>query len=345
MADEFDALEEEFAQVANQPFEAQDLRSEEAEEVAEEVTEETVEETVEPEVSTEPVTEEAQPEGVVDEKPVEAKTYPVPNDPKFGESAGKKLTAAELDELGLLEKFTTWEHQELHHTKLYQELKPELDQLRAQVQAQQAQVQQETAFSPEAIAKNASDTQHAYLPHLSNLAKAGAFEEDFLVAYPKVASQMEQRFDAGTGALMLLNQRIAAIEQSVGRREQEVQRHESENRVMTSIDQVVSEDEGAYGVLADKDSRSGFIGWLVDPQNPLPFKDMPVSSVSPEIIKAAFLAYVQANPSVIQSREQPENVPVSQGSGTTGTRQRSVKDQFEQLEDEFNTLALNRFGG
>jgi len=343
MSDEFEALEEEFAEAADQPYEEQDL-SQATEDTPEPETEE-VQEAAEAEPATpEPVAEESQPDSEVEaETPVEAKTYTVPNDPSFGDHAGKKFTAVELDQLGLLEKINTREHQELHHTKLYPELKAKFDALEAKIAQQDVQTQQVHAFTPEAIAKNAGDTERAYMQPLTELAKAGAFEEDFLVSYPKVATQLEQRFDAGTGALMALNQRLAAIESSFGRREETARRTENQNTVLESIDQVVSNDEGTYGVLANEDSRNGFIGWIVDPSNPLPFKSMPVNQMTPDVIRAAFLAYVQANPGVTAKPAPPP--PPPQGAGSTGTRVRQPIGELEAMENEFNHLAESRFGG
>ena len=339
MSDEFDALEEEFAQAASQPDEEQDLSLATEDPPEEEVVEEQEAAEAEP-VPVEPVSEESQPE---QETPVEAKTYTVPDDPSFGEHRGKKFTAIELDQLGLLEKINTREHQELHHTKLYPELKAKFDALEAKIAQQDVQTQQTQAFSPEAIARNAGDTERAYMKPLTDLAKAGAFEEDFLVSYPKVATQLEQRFDAGTGALMALNQRLQAIEQSFGSREETARRTENQNTVFNSINQVVSDDEGTYGVLADETARKGFIGWIVDPSNPLPFKDMPVDRMTPDVIRAAYLAYVQANPGIVQPT--PSAPPVTQGQGTTGTKVRQAVSEFQAMENEFNHLAESRFGG
>ena len=344
--DEFEALEQELAD-ANQPQEEQEVSLEEAETNADLGSDDGGSEPPPlPDPEPAPVSELPKEEEL---PPVEVKTHTVPNDPRFGDHAGKKMTAAELEDTGLLEKFVTWEHQEIHSAKLYQELKKETDDLKARFadQIKEAEAQQVAAsVTPEQISRNADETQHVYYPHLVALAKQGAFEEDFLVSYPKVATQLEQRFDAGTGALMAMNKRLNELESSVGKRETVVRRTESQSAVFDSIDQVVSKDEGTYGVLADEKVRSDFIGWIVDPSNPLPFKHMNVTDMKPAVIEAAFLNYIKAKPEVLAPAVPavPAAVPVPQVIGTTGTKVPQILNEFEALEAELESAERSKFG-
>lgn len=345
---EFELFEEEL-EAASRPSPEFDSETEEpeTEPEGEEVSEP---ETESPEPAPEPdVTGDPEPE-LPPVETVQSKTYTVPNDPKFGEFAGKKLTAAELDSNGLLEKFNTWEHQELHHTRLYGELKPKFDELEAKVRAfesfQQAAQQQQQALTPERVAMQAQALQTAYQPGLEVLAKSGAFEESFLVEYPKVAAQIEHRFDNGHAALTQLSTRLAAIEEATGIQTANANRTQGQNQVYAAIDRVAEADPATYGQLGDKEIQQKFIQWVIDPGNPLPFKAANAEEFSnPDVIRSAAVLFAQANPDLFVKPEPevPAAPTPTRAQGTTGRRPARQLGEIEQFEQDMMAAERTRY--
>lgn len=288
--------------------------------------------------------EEAQLDDTPEDDSSEAKRYTMPEHKKFGDHAGKKLTALEMDEAGLIEKFNSFEHSEAHHQKLYQDIKEKweakLEQENKELKEQQARDQAPPQLPPEEqIKHNLTQMQTAYLPALKNQAKAGAFEEDFLTMFPDTAVQMEHRFVAGNQAIEILAERVASQQQFIDALLGVVEEASNAEKFTGSIGGLVEADGDRYSVLKDEQVAQKFAGWLRSEENP--FSQLPKEKVNDAVLAQAFLGFIDANPELLEAvvAEAEEKVPRNTGGSTGSTVSRTKKplsdmDAFERAFNE-----------
>lgn len=310
-----------------------------------------------------------QPEPVVDEEPVqpepvqpveaepvtdepaiqEPKKYKVPDDALYGELRGKKATALELEAAGLLDKVLGREHQELHHVKLYQDLRKEFEDYRkAQDERIAAQPKQQQpagpAMSPEEYAAN---IENQYVPELQQLASQGSFEPDFLRAYPKVSSHIEHRFRSGGFALGATVQHVTKLTEAVNEiREYVGMKQNDESRMVAqqTLSQKLDEASTSMPALSDATVRERFTNWASDPENALTDRmaTQDIKDLTKEQILGAFAAYVAMTGDGVSAQSQQRRRPrsgsnmaggggASRGSSTPGSNSpRSNAEGFEQ---------------
>lgn len=269
------------------------------------------------------------------EKPVSSqpKKYTVPDDDIYGELRGKKATAAELEAAGLLDRLLTREHQELHHVKLYQELKKEFDSFKQT--REQPQDQQTPQVTPEQMA---AMLEGHYGPQLKELAEAGAFERDFLTVYPKVAAHMEHRFQSGGRALMSLVQQVHELTEYVGMKQAEETNTSAMHSVESKMDSLVDE----LPALADREVRNRFIQWTIDENNPLTNKmaTKDERELTPQDLRGAFAAYVaitgdglQVQSPTKQNARRQRGRMAAGGSGGGGGSTPSGGGKMNEIDD------------
>ena len=284
-------------------------------------------------------------EQVVEEPVSQPKMYTVPDDDIYGELRGKKATAAELDQAGLLDRLLTREHQELHHVKLYQGLKKDFDALKEGIdQNTAAAEQQERAIPPEQMA---AMIESHYMPQLEAMADAGSFEKEFLHVYPKAASGMEHRFQSGGRALLGLVKEVHDLAEYVGMKQTEDASNDAKVSVESKMDSLVEE----LPALANGDVRGRFVQWAIDDNNPLTNKmaTKDETELTAQDLRGAFAAYVaitgdglqvQTPAPVARQERQARARMAAGGSGgggggstpTAGTATSEVED----FEREFN---------
>lgn len=270
------------------------------------------------------------------------KMYTLPDTEVYGDLRGKKVTLKQLEESGLLDKMVTRDHQEMHNTKLYQDLKSKFDE---QIQEAIAARLKEAGIQPKAPDETQQVDQKAfgdaveqhYVPQLRQVAEEGAFETDFVDAYPRVASQLEHRFRSGAVALTALAERLAKVESWTGEK-QAVEVQETGNADLHQRITAAAESNEMLARLKDDSHRQSFIDWAVADDNPLPYKDVKLSAIGPELVMAAYLAYMHANPDAVK----PAAAPVTRkpnmataGAGTNPSRGKTEANELEQMAAEY----------
>lgn len=281
--------------------------------------------------------------------------YLVPDHETFGELRGKRATAAELEEAGLLDKMFTRAHQEMHHTKLYQELKKKFDEdLEAKLREAgvQPKPQQE---QPKVDPKMYGDeVERAFRPHLEAIAKAGSFEPDFVEAYPRLASHLANQFEnfrmVGAGLVKAVAEIKEHIDGSVTR-ETTTSNLDHLNNAMVSI----AGEDPLYTGLSDPAERRMFVEWMKSPENTQPWKKLDIVQElsQPDTLKGAYAAFRTATRSL---REPGKPEPRSDerrtranlagaGGGTSRTTTPSTElDEFAQMKRDIEASRAQRFG-
>jgi hypothetical protein len=271
------------------------------------------ESTEEPEQPSEPV------EG--EDQPPEPKTYAVPDLASYGELRGKRATISQLEEAGLTELLFTHAHQGLVHMEKYQEMKPKLDELAAWKEAQEKRQQEATVTQPQKSPEQAAqDLRNEYLPALTQLAEQGAFEKDFLITYPDVAVQLENRFQSGAiglyGTILQvsdLTKQINEVMEFVGMQKFERGQAEAQSTVESLMDDVAKQ----MPALSDESVRGRFIDWAIDEKNPIMghIATKNLSDLTSDDIRGAFAAYVAVTGDGVKSRPKPKAGSDMAGSG------------------------------
>lgn len=277
----------------------------------------------------------------------EPKRYKVPDDSLYGDLRGKKATAIELEAAGLLDKLLGRDHQELHHVKLYQELRKEFDDYRKSLDEQRQQPPpqpQGRELTPE---EYAAGIENQYVPELQRLASAGAFEPDFLRAYPRVSSHIEHRFRSGGYALGATIQHVTKLTEALNDIREWVGMKQSDDGrsvAQMTLSQKLDEAASAMPALAEQAVRERFTQWASDPDNALTDRmaTQDIKDLTKEQILGAFAAYVAMTgdgvPKQTQQRRRPRDGSnmaggggASRGSSTPGSNQpRNAAEGFEQ---------------
>ena len=333
---DLEAFEKELDEARQSDHEPEVLEETAAEEKQEEVPAEEPKE--EPQ---EEVTAEAQPEDESKEVEPEVERFTIPDHEKFGEFAGKRLTGPEIVEAGLLKQFNTLENNDVHHQKLYGELKEKYD---AKIEEENKALKEAAQPQPpqvpigEQIKTNLTHMRAAYAPSLKANAEAGAFEEGFLAMFPDLAVQLEHRFVSGNNAIEILAGKVAQQETFINALLGVVEEASNSERFTGSIDSMIQENPDRYEVLGNGEARNGFVSWMNAEDNPMGFADMAPDKITPAVLAQAFLGYIDANPNLLSSAEEPaEKVPANTGGGggTGVTRARPVATDMDLFERAF----------
>ena len=277
----------------------------------------------------------------------EPRLYTIPDLPEYGQLRGQKATIEQLEEAGLLEKVFTREHQEIHFQPLYQKLKAEFDErLAAEIakvrpaQPEPAQAQPQSSMTPEQFA---AQLEGQLIPELTQIAQSGAFEEDFLRVYPKVAAHIENRFRSGGMGLFgtiqqvsKLTERINQISEHVGMQVTTDARASAEQVLEGKID-VLAEQIPA---LANDVVRKSFREWASAEDNMLTDKlaTKDVNEITTDELRGAFAAFVAVTGNGVRRQRAGRaganmagsGASSSRGTGSTTTPHRSSVETFEQ---------------
>ena len=274
-----------------------------------------------------------------EEEEAQEPSFTLPDTELYGELRGQKVNLNQLAESGLLTKMLTRDHQEMHHTNLYQELKKSNDELKAKFEeftAPRAEPDPEPQGPPIDPATASAAVQAHYFPGLAQAAKDGVFEGDFLEAYPQVATQLEHRFQLGSNAIVEIAKRIGVIEERVTGVSTRVESDDSSSYLTSQIDNLAQSDERLFGRLADDGHRSEFLKWTIDEENPLPYKDMDMSQMTPEVLASAYVSYLHANRGSAPPKPKPKRKRKPNMSGDTGGS--TARDQGGVDPNEFDEL-------
>jgi hypothetical protein len=271
----------------------------------------------------------------------ETKTYKVPDDSLYGDLRGRKATALELEEAGLLEKLLGREHQELHHVKLYQEANEKIKALEALVNERAPEQPAQPEAPPMSVSEHADAVTRSYVPHLEQLANEGAFEPDFIRAYPKVGAQIENRFQSaamlGGGLVHQMTkvvERLNQISEYVGMQQDTTARSDAQVALTGRLNSIAE----SMPALKDESVQGRFQNWVADPENKLMdvVGETPIDELTDDQLRGAFAAYVAVTGDGIKKRPQPRegaNIAggggASRGSSTASSQNKTGPQQLE----------------
>ncbi|HUV74202.1 MAG TPA: hypothetical protein VMW79_07830 [Anaerolineae bacterium] len=273
----------------------------------------------------------------------QVRLYTVPDSEVYGSLRGQKVTAAQLEEAGLIDKVITRDHQEMHNTKLYNELKRELAQTRQDLTPKEK--------PPEPIDPRTfgDEIERTYVPALKKLADAGSFEPDIVEAYPRfvghVAHQLETMRMVGAG----LVKAVEEMKDWAGTQQNTTAYERGMAALNSSMERLASND--LYASLRDPGERTAFIDWMKDANNPQPWKKMNIEEelARPENLSGAYAAYRAANPGVRTAPAAPADRTRARMAAPSGGNARTPKsnepvNEFEQLKDELIKSRAAAFG-
>jgi hypothetical protein len=287
----------------------------------------------------------------------QVKLYTVPDQEMYGALRGQKVTAAQLEEAGLIGKVITRDHQEMHNAKLYNELKREFEEkLEAKVREMQASVPKQPAEpeGPQVTPKDFGDNvERSYVPVLKKLAESGSFEPDIVEAYPRfvshIAHQLETMRMVGAG----LVKAVQETKEWVGMQEATTSRTTGFERLHGSMQSLASDE--LYAPLADATERQTFIDWMSSKENRQPWKklDIVTELSDPETLKGAYAAYrtatrhLRKETTTAAAPDTRDRAKMASGGGGTSrkaTGNAAAPNEFEQLKKELHESRAQSFG-
>ncbi len=281
----------------------------------------------------------------------QVKLYTVPDHEMYGALRGQRVTAAQLEEAGLIGKVITRDHQEMHNTKLYNELKKEFDAKLAQAMATTKPPEPTaTPISPKDFSEHIVE---AYVPSLKKLADAGSFEPDIIEAYPKfvahIAHQLETMRMVGAGVVKGLQE----VSEWVGMQQSTLAREGGMAALHRAMDQMSSDE--LYSPLKDTAERDRFISWMSDKDNHQPWKKMDIQKelANPSVLAGAYAAYRAATrgtrdatppPAPAADARDKARLAAPTGGVPRASRREGEKSEFEQMKEDLLKSRAAAFG-
>lgn len=310
----------------------------------------------------EPTGEEPEPaddagEPIQEPEPAEetkATLYSVPDHEKFGEFRGKKLSAAQLEEAGLLDKFVTWQHQSLLDDKIRQknkDLEERLEEVNAKLEEMTSSKQEQPVeeppkeMTPEEVQQFVAGLRARYGPHYKKAVETGAIEEDIVEFYPKFLAVQEHRFQAGQQQINLLRDVVLGLAEDYKSRFETETTQSGANTLITTMDSVAKSNEG-FGAFAEEDVRSQFVEWFATDKNGRGYDRLPVQYVNEKIMEDAYMAFMREFPDLFVASSEPapkkkartSNRHLAQGggAGSGGSGSKPILDELQEFEEELN---------
>lgn len=317
---------------------------------------------------TEPVAKPAPVEEVAKDQTVEApaeqtppdqgteskvKLYTVPDQEMYGALRGKRVTVAQLEEAGLIDKVITRDHQEMHNTKLYNELKRDFEEKLSNamkdVVKQPAGQKDQPAVSPKDFA---DQLERNYVPVLKQVAEAGAFEPDIIEAYPKFVSHVAHQLETMRMVAAGVVQAMQEDRKWIGVKQHSETSESSKAHLDRAMIGLASTDD-LYKGLGEPAERGAFVAWMSDKDNKQPWKKLDIINElsDPETLKGAYAAYrtatrhlrteTQTTPDATRDRK----VLAAPGGGNARPAPKSgPMDELSQLKSDFLESRAKSFG-
>ncbi len=336
LAKEIEAFEKEYEEARQSPGVGTEEEPQQETQVVEETQPEEAPETSQ-EVSVE--------ETPTEETAEDTRRYTIPKHEKFGEFAGKKLTAKEMEEAGLLEKFNTLENGEMHHQKLYENLKKEHEELLRKIAenlGNQQQQQQQQSVDPKVQTKSQLDAMRSmHMENLKQAAESGAFEEDFLVMFPDLSVQLEHRFSSGAAAIDALAKQVAEQQAFIQALVGVVQQEAGNEQLRGAVTGLVESNPDRYAPISDAEMQNRFIGWMMAEDNPIPYRNM---EITPGVLSQAYLGFVDSNPDLFkgqtrqQAHDQVKRAVQASGGRGSGVHARTSNNSGNEYSEFINEV-------
>jgi hypothetical protein len=314
------------------------------EEVVEEKADETSQEaetaTEEPSVETEEAAEETSQEAEEPEAKPEITTTLPDDSETFGELAGQKVTAQQLIEAGLFDKLVTWGHQGRHMVKKGQE---EISEAKALRELLEKQFEKQDKAAEQAAQPKLTEEQFAkqvtehHLPALQKLAEVGAIETDFVKEFPRVASQIENRFQSGSELLQALIKEVSELREYVGGRKEVESEQAATGRFENLTDGLAKKGE-LFEKLADDDMKVEFATWIAAEETGLKIADKDLADVTEADLQSAWLLYVHNHPEAMKPKKETVNKETNSHLAGGGGGRASSKSKSPAPADELATF-------
>lgn len=276
------------------------------------------------------------------------RTYTLPDQPRFGAFAGKKVSEQELIAAGLLEKLIQSEHQDLHHMRKYNEeivpLRQRLEELETKLKQPPPEEQpkadeRKVQWTPELVEKTATQIEAAFVPQIERFSQMGGIEEEAVTLYPRLLSHWEYRFQSGSKLVETLTKGFAALAADYLERHGQEQGSQARSILETTMEELATK-----GVedLNDPNVRESFGNWLAADKL---FSQADVRMLDSRRMKAAFLAYLESEEGQKVARqpqaEQPRKANLAAGSragSSGGSRPKKSLSQLDKFVEEVERL-------
>lgn len=276
-------------------------------------------------------------------------SFKIPDHEFYGEHRGKSMSAAQLEEAGLLDKILTGAHQVSHFQKLHEESKGQLETLNERLSKLETPDEAEPELTPEQFRSQVHD---GFKPTVDGLATDGLIEDDYAVTYPKKAALDEFRVKVFMDAMTGMDERLAKIEGRVEPWSERDQEHQAVSNVTKIVTELVTEDEDLMGGLKDEATQTDFFAYLSD-QERSGVRFTPYDATKKDL-RGAWVSYLLDSGSEIPTGKKAEEPAPKQGQkGMTGTGGKArgrggqapapAKDEFQELEDQYNESLGSRF--
>ena len=127
--------------------------------------------------------------------------------------------------------------------------------------------------------------------------------------------------------------KVAEQEQFINALMGVVEEASNSERVSGTIASMATEDPERYGLLTEGEIQAKFVGWMNSPDNPIPYRSVDPTQMTPALLRQAWLGFIDDNQDLVTAAV-PEAVksPRSTGGGT-GTTMRRVKPAATALDD------------
>ena len=275
----------------------------------------------------------------------------------FGELAGQKVTAKQILEAGLMEKFATWGHQGRH---LVQKGQKELEQAKKEKSETERLIELlEKRFNQEEVEKAkqqqpqvteaqfVEELTRAYLPALAKVAEQGGIESDFIKEFPKAAVHLEHRFQSGGALLQGLVEEVGRIREFVGMQKEQLA-EKSAVETFESLMDSVSEQGDLFSGLSDSAARKAFTDFLTDDSTKLRINQKEVKEITPDDVMSAWLFFAHKHPEVLQGKHEDRPKPDAHLAGggrgkSPSPKTRKELDEFEKFQSEYQKTLDNAY--
>jgi len=266
-------------------------------------------------------------EGDVPSAETVAKIYLMPDDDVFGKFRGQKLTAAQMDAEGLIERYQTWGHQSRNKIsaadKATAEMARQIEDIKKQLAEAAAKAQPEEApveLTPEMVQKALKE----YEPTAKEWAERIG-ESDFYEAYPATAMMIAYQVDqmsrlraVVTERLNILAHAVVPVVESTREAHTASQVSTAQNRIVETAKALAMKEPVLSG-LADDAHRGEFFDWMVSERNPLAaaMAYIPAEALNEDALRRMYYAFIADAQEIV--RRVPNSRQASGGAGGSGS--------------------------
>lgn len=253
-----------------------------------------------------------------------ANTYLIPDEEVFGKFRGQKLTAAQIDKEGLLEKYQTWGLQSRNKIsaadKANAEMMKRIEEMEKRV-AESAPERAPAEITPELVRTELKKIE----PMAREWAKAYG-EEDFIEAYPVVGTMLFYQVQRANAVAAEFYEKLNILASAVvplaeGRRDNETtaSMNDARSRIEASAVSLAKKEPVMSG-LADDAHRAEFFEWIVSERNPLSqaMAYLPAEALNEDALRRLYYAYLADAQEIMKRAPASDRRLAAGGSGGSG---------------------------